>query len=83
MRCSRNVHYVFLREATENMYYVYILQSLKDDSYYTGFTTDVESRLKTHNSGSVVYTSTKLPFKLVWYCCFKDKLKAIGSHRII
>jgi len=48
------------------MYYVYILQSLKDDSYYTGFTTNVEFRLKTHNSGSVAYTSTKRPFKLVW-----------------
>ncbi len=47
------------------MYYVYILQSLKDKSYYTGLATDVEARLKKHNNGSVGYTSTKRPFKLV------------------
>ncbi|MBU4376917.1 MAG: GIY-YIG nuclease family protein [Candidatus Omnitrophica bacterium] len=34
------------------MYYVYILQSLKDQSYYTGLTTDVEARLKKNNNGS-------------------------------
>ena len=46
------------------MYYVYILQSLKDKSYYTGLTTDVEARLKKHNNGLVEYTSTKRPFKI-------------------
>ena len=65
------------------MYYVYILQSLKDRSYYTGLTTDVEARLKKHNSGQVVYTSTKYPFKLVWYCCFKDKLKAANFEKYL
>ncbi len=65
------------------MYYVYILQSLKDDSYYTGFTLDVEARLKKHNNGSVEYTSTKRPFKLSWYCCFEDKRKALQFERYL
>jgi putative endonuclease len=65
------------------MYYVYILQSLKDESYYTGFTTDVEARLKKHNSGAVEYTSTKRPFKLVWYCCFEDKVKALQFEKYL
>ena len=65
------------------MYYVYILQSLKDESYYTGLTTDVEARLKKHNSGSVEYTSTKRPFKLVWYCCFEDKIKALQFEKYL
>ena len=65
------------------MYYVYILQSLKDNSYYTGLTADVEERLKNHNNGSVDYTSTKRPFKLVWYCCFNDKSKALKFEKYI
>ena len=65
------------------MYYVYILQSLKDNSYYTGLTMDVKERLKSHNNGSVDYTSTKRPFKLVWYCCFNDKSKALKFEKYI
>jgi len=65
------------------MYFVYILKSLKDSSYYTGFTTDVEARLKKHNSGLVEYTSTRRPFELVWYCCFEDKLKALHFEKYL
>ena len=65
------------------MHYVYILQSLKDKSYYTGLTADVEARLKKHNSGAVEYTSTKRPFKVVWYCCFEDKLKAAHFEKYL
>ncbi|MDP3741280.1 MAG: GIY-YIG nuclease family protein, partial [bacterium] len=32
------------------MYYVYILQSEKDKSFYTGYTTDLKARLKDHNA---------------------------------
>lgn len=65
------------------MYYVYILQSLKDQSYYTGLTIDVEARLKKHNSGAVEYTSTKRPWKLAWYCCFEDKKKALYFEKYL
>ena len=63
------------------MHYVYILQSLKDQSYYTGLTTDVKARLEKHNSGEVAYTSTKCPFKLIWYCCFEDKALKSGNYQ--
>ena len=65
------------------MRYVYILQSLKDKSYYTGLTTDVKARLEKHNSGQVAYTSTKCPFKMVWHCCFEDKLKAVSFEKYL
>jgi hypothetical protein len=39
-------------------YYVYILQSESDQKrFYTGFTEDLESRLKLHNSGGSYHTS--------------------------
>ena len=65
------------------MYIVYIIQSLKDSSYYTGWTTNLEKRLKEHNLGLSKYSSTKKPFKLVWYCVFKDKKKAIKFEKYL
>jgi predicted GIY-YIG superfamily endonuclease len=58
------------------MWYVYILQSKKDGSYYTGLTLDLKARLEKHNRKEVTYSSTKAPFDIVWYCGFIDKHKA-------
>lgn len=47
------------------MYYVYILEC-KDKSLYTGYTTDVQRRLKIHNSAKTgaKYTKGRRPVKL-------------------
>lgn len=55
------------------LYIVYILQSEKDKSYYTGLTTDLEQRIKSHNQGLSIYSSSKKPFNLIWHCEFRDK----------
>ena len=47
--------------------YVYILECV-DKSLYTGWTNDLEKRLRTHNEGSAAkYTRSRRPVKLV-YC---------------
>ena len=47
--------------------FVYILEC-GDGSLYTGWTTDVEERVKMHNSGSgAKYTRSRLPVKLVYF----------------
>ncbi len=43
------------------MYYVYILKSLRDGRYYYGSTSELESRLKAHNSGKVRSTKSRRP----------------------
>jgi putative endonuclease len=49
------------------MPYTYIVQCA-DNSYYTGWTTDLEARLAAHNSGSGArYTRSRLPVTLVYY----------------
>jgi putative endonuclease len=48
------------------MFYIYVLQSLKDDTYYVGYTKDVSQRLNTHNRGKVKYTKAHLPYKLIY-----------------
>jgi putative endonuclease len=59
------------------MYYCYILKSLKDASFYIGSTQDLKKRLEKHNRKEVKYSSTKAPFKLVWYSAFLTKEKAV------
>jgi len=49
------------------MYYTYILKSKKDKLFYIGYTKDLKSRLKEHNSGKVFSTKNRLPMELVYY----------------
>lgn len=48
------------------MYYVYILQSLKDGRTYVGYSNDFERRFKEHNSGRVKATKYRYPFKILF-----------------
>jgi len=48
------------------MYFVYILQSEKDGSYYIGHTSDLEERLKRHNEQRSKYTRSRVPWKLIY-----------------
>jgi putative endonuclease len=43
------------------MYFVYIIQSDLDHSFYIGFSENVENRLREHNLGSTNYTAKKRP----------------------
>jgi len=58
------------------MFYTYIIQSQKDKTFYIGSTSDLKRRLEEHNKGRATYSSTKTPFKLVWYGAFKNKTKS-------
>lgn len=49
------------------MYYTYILECA-DGTYYTGYTNDIEKRVKTHNLGKgAKYTRGRTPVKVVYY----------------
>lgn len=43
-------------DVTAMPFYVYLLQSLKDDSYYIGQTDNIDKRLKKHNNKEVKST---------------------------
>lgn len=64
--------------------YVYILKC-SDGSYYTGVTSNLESRMFKHNSGFYPesYTSSRRPLELVFYCEFKDINLAIDKEKQI
>ena len=48
-------------------YYIYVLKSLKDNQFYTGYTSDLKNRLDEHNTGKVISTKNRLPLKLVYF----------------
>ena len=48
-------------------FYIYILQSEKVGMFYTGYTSDLEERLRQHNSGKVNSTKNRIPLKLVYF----------------
>ena len=60
------------------LYFVYILKC-KDNSFYTGFTNNLERRLYEHNAGlsKESYTYDKRPVELVWYEMFTEPTQAI------
>ncbi|MBN9349429.1 MAG: GIY-YIG nuclease family protein [Chitinophagaceae bacterium] len=63
------------------VFYVYIIESLKDETYYKGFTTDYEKRLIQHNNGESDYTSKKIPWKLVYVEEYTSKREALIRER--
>ncbi len=57
--------------------YVYILKC-HDNTYYTGWTTDLLRRLKKHNDGTgAKYTRSRRPVKLVYYEILNSRSAAL------
>lgn len=66
-----------------DQYFVYILQC-KNGTYYTGYTNNLENRIKKHNSGhGAKYLRGKLPVELVYKKEYKYYKKAVGREREI
>jgi putative endonuclease len=59
------------------MFYTYILKSQKDGRFYYGSTSDIETRLKSHNGGKVRSTKSRRPLVLHYQETFDSKTEAI------
>lgn len=59
------------------MYYLYILKC-SDNTLYTGITTNLERRIKEHNSSKLgaKYTRIRQPIKLVYFKKYKNRSEA-------
>lgn len=59
------------------MFYVYLLRCA-DNSLYTGYTTDVERRLRQHNDGrGAKYTRSRRPVELVLQESYETQTEAM------
>ena len=65
------------------MNYTYILEC-KDGTYYTGWTNNLEKRMKEHNEGKgAKYTKARRPIKLVYFETFESKIDAMKREYAI
>jgi predicted GIY-YIG superfamily endonuclease len=59
------------------MFYVYLIQSKTfPEQRYIDFTTDLKTRIDTHNARGSVHTSKYEPWKLIGYHAFSEKRRA-------
>ncbi|MCX5680407.1 MAG: GIY-YIG nuclease family protein [Candidatus Omnitrophica bacterium] len=64
----------------KNEFFVYIIEC-RDGTYYTGYTPDLENRLRAHNSGKgAKYTRSRRPVRLVWCREYKNFKKAVSEE---
>ncbi len=65
------------------MFYVYVLQSLKDFSFYIGQCEDLDKRMSKHFDGFSKYTSTKRPLRLKYFETYNSRSEALKRERQI
>jgi len=62
-------------------YFVYILQSEADGSFYIGYTANLTNRLHEHNSGKSYYTRRKMPWQIIYTETYASKSEAIRREK--
>lgn len=65
------------------MYYMYVLQSLKDKKYYVGSCENLEERLIRHNQGRETATKHRTPFNLIYSESYNTRTEALNRERQI
>lgn len=63
------------------MFYVYILESLRDGKLYIGYTNDLKRRISEHNSGKVLITKHRRPFKLIYFEAYLNEQDATSREK--
>lgn len=64
-------------------HYVYVLQSLKDGDFYTGYTCDLRRRLEEHHAGAVRSTAHRLPVELIYYEACRSQADAAKREKYL
>jgi putative endonuclease len=64
------------------MYYVYILK-LRNNTYYTGFSSNLKGRIREHQKGSINHTKNLRPVELVFYAAFNSKKGALKFEKYL
>lgn len=66
------------------MFYVYLLESQDDKSWYIGYTSDLRKRIKDHQNGYGCHTtSLKNNWRLIYYEAYISKKDAIGREEFL
>ena len=65
------------------MFFVYVLQSVRDNKYYIGHTKNLEQRLTDHNRGKSPSVKNRGPFKIIHKEEYLNRLEAIHREKLI
>jgi putative endonuclease len=65
------------------IYFVYVLESLGDKSWYIGQTSDLKNRLAKHNKKSVFSTKNKAPYKLIYFEGYLHRADAMRREKYL
>jgi len=58
----------------DEFYYTYILKSLTDGKFYTGYSKNIKLRFEQHRDGIVKSTKDRRPLKLIYFeACLSQK----------
>lgn len=64
-------------------YYTYVLKSLEDKKFYTGYTENLKLRFEQHIKGRVESTRDRRPFKLIYYEACADQKDALKREKYL
>jgi putative endonuclease len=65
------------------MFCVYLIRSIKFDTFYIGYTSDINDRITRHNEGRERYTKKYLPWEVVYIKEFKTKGEALKYEKYL
>jgi len=65
------------------MFYVYILKSETTKKSYIGYSTDLKKRLYEHNMKVTKSTKSGIPWKLIYYEAFENKVDALREEKFL
>jgi putative endonuclease len=65
------------------VFYVYVLRSLGDSSFYIGYSSNLKQRILQHRSGKSRATAHRGPWKLVYYEAYLDQADALGREKYL
>ena len=65
------------------MYYTYVLESIKDNGLYTGFTRNLKLRFEQHNKSLVDSTKDRMPLRLIYYEACLNKSDATRREKYL
>lgn len=64
------------------MDYVYVLLSLKDGKFYTGYTENLDRRIEEHTNGVTASTKFRQPFELIYYEASRNRSEFLKEREM-
>src|SRR5262249_18357189 len=74
---------VYPGEIFVKFWYVYVLRSLQENQFYTGYSADLKQRLADHRAGRVPSTRLRLPIELVYYEACRSQADATRREKYL